>query len=130
MILNPKTNRMMKLRAQMHRRAVKEGILPPDTLKIPDEPKPIETEITKEPDIPDGFTVEKGIAEISTNIIADNKKTFHKLNQQDTTELLRKLLYEKLYPKEKEKEKVKVKSKSKPKLTLKKYYPSSDSESD
>lgn len=129
MILNPKTNRMMKRGAQMHRKAVKDGLLSPDTLKIPDEPEPIVKEITKEPDIPDGFTTEQGVAELCTDIIKDNKKTFHKLNQQDTTELLRKLLYEKLYPKEKEKVKEKVKSKSKPKLTLKKYY-SSDSESD
>jgi len=112
----------MKVGAQMHRKAVKDGLLSPDTLK---EPAPIVTEITKEPDIPDDFTTEQGVAELCTDIIKDNKKTFKKLNQQDTTELLRKLLYEKLYPKEKPE---KEKPKSKPKLKLKKYYSESDSD--
>ena len=139
MIKNPRTNRLIKINSQMHRKAVNDGFLSPETLKqdipTPTDSSPIQTDIIKEPEIniPTEFTVEKGVAEICTDIIADNKKTFNKLNQQETNELLRKLLYEKLYinvpenigkqPKHKEKEK------AKPKLKLKKYY-SSSSESD
>jgi hypothetical protein len=141
MIKNPRTNRLIKIGSQMHKKAINDGILSPETLKqdipTPTDSSPIQTDIIKEPEIniPTEFTVEKGVAEICTDIIADNKKTFNKLNQQETNELLRKLLYEKLYinvpenigkqPKQKHKEK----EKSKPKLKLKKYY-SSSSESD
>ncbi len=145
MILNPRTNRKVKIGSQMHRKAIKDGILSPDTLNqdtftqsrlLGAEPL-IEKEITKEtepPNIPESFTVKQGVAELCTNIIADNKSEFNKLNQHETNELLKKLLYEKLYinvPENIRKSKTKSKSKKeKPKLKLKKYYSSSSSSDD
>jgi hypothetical protein len=147
----------MKIGSQMHRKAVKDGVLSEDTLPavvagttaetlqppqppqpIPQPtPQPILKEIEKEP--PQDFTTQKGVAEMCSNIIAENKTQFKKLNQDETNELLRKLLYEKLYstsppPKEtKEKKKPKpepIEKPKKPKLKIKNYYSSSSSESD
>ena len=83
MIKNPRTNRLIKIGSQMHKKAINDGILSPETLKqdipTPTESSPIQTDIIKEPEIniPTEFTVEKGVAEICTDIIADNKKTFN-----------------------------------------------------
>ena len=175
MIKNPRTNRLMKIGSQMHRKAVKDGLLPgytlgpieeptptkhieitddpamtevePETVQKPikkpiqkpipieepeptprnkkpipqpEEPKPVKRTI-KKPE----FTVEEGVAEICTDIISENKKDFKKLSQQETDELLRKLLYKKLYD-----EKPKKSKEKKSKLKIKKTYSESESESD
>lgn len=154
MILNPRTNRQMKIGSSSHKKAVREGYMSPDTLQIytPNEPekkeykndpdvidyisklKPIEPEphvdnfITKlknkkpeSPKIDDSFTTEQGVAEICTDIISENKQKFKKLSQAETDELLRKLLYKKLYGD-------KPKPDKKSKLKVKKAYSSSDSD--
>ena len=160
MIRNPKSNRLMKIGSQMHRKAVREGTLPASTLiqepikpptqhiEMTDDPamtevepetfqKPIKKTIQKpipQPEEPKlvkrtikkpEFTVEEGVAEICTDIISENKKDFKKLSQQETDELLRKLLYKKLYD-----EKPKKSKEKKSKLKIKKAYSSSESESD
>lgn len=143
MILNPRTNRMIKVGSQMHRKAIRDGILTPDTIPKETEQKDIQKNIqneikkdiqqdTKEP--PPEFTTQQGVAEICTDIIGENKKQFNKLSQDETNELLRKLLYEKLYSKNNNQNnqinQIKPISKEhkKPKLQLKKYYSSSESE--
>ena len=171
MIRNPKSNRLMKIGSQMHRKAVREGTLPASTLiqepiptkhiEITDDPtmteeppetvqKPIKKPIQKpipieepeptprnkkpipQPEEPKPvkrtikkpeFTVEEGVAEICTDIISENKKDFKKLSQEETDELLRKLLYKKLYD-----EKPKKSKEKKSKLKIKKTYSSSESD--
>ena len=174
MIKNPRTNRLMKIGSQMHRKAVKDGLLPGSTLGPIEEPTPTKhIEITEDPTMPEeppepikkpikkpiqepiqepepikrlmkqlasqpeppqpvkrtikkpAFTVEEGVAEICTDIISENKKDFKKLSQEETDELLRKLLYKKLYD-----EKPKKSKEKKSKLKIKKAYSSSESESD
>ena len=70
------------------------------------------------------FTTTQGVAEICTDVISENKKDFKKLSQEETDELLRKLLYKKLYD-----EKPKKSKEKKSKLKIKKTYSSSESES-
>lgn len=112
MIKNPKTNRMIRIGSQQHHKTIALGYLSPDTLKQPDQEK------EKDPQ----FTTENGIAEICSDIIANKQQEFKKLNQSDTDELIRILLYKKLCIN-------KTKSKSKPSKSKKskKYY-SSDSD--
>ena len=87
-----------------------------------EEPKPVKRTIKKQEQ---EFTTEQGVAEICTDIISENKKDFKKLTQEQTDELLRKLLYKKLYD-----EKPKKSKEKKSKLKIKKTYSSSESESD
>ena len=175
MIRNPKSNRLMKIGSQMHRKAVKDGLLPgstlgpieepvkpwltpiemtndtevePETVQKPikkpiqkpipieepeptprnkrlaiqsEEPKPVKRTIKKQEQ---EFSTKEGLAEICTDIISENKKDFKKLSQEQTDELLRKLLYKKLYD-----EKPKKSKEKKSKLKIKKAYSSSESES-
>ena len=178
MIKNPRTNRLMKIGSQMHRKAVKDGLLPGSTLGPIEEPikpptkhieitedptmteeppepikKPIQKPIPQEEPEPikrlmkqlaiqpeeytpqpvkrtikkqeQEFTTKEGLAEICTDIISENKKDFKKLSQEETDELLRKLLYKKLYD-----EKPKKSKEKKSKLKIKKAYSESESESD
>lgn len=82
--------------------------------KIKSESKP------QPPKIDDSFTTEQGVAEICTDIISENKPKFKKLSQTETDELLRKLLYQKLYGEKPKKDKSKLK--------IKKGYSSSESD--
>ena len=176
MIKNPRTNRLMKIGSQMHRKAVKDGLLPGSTLGPieeptkpptkhieitddptmteeppeiikkpikkpiqepieepepikrlmkrlaiqPEEPKPVKRTIKKQEQ---EFSTKEGLAEICTDIISENKKDFKKLSQEETDELLRKLLYKKLYD-----EKPKKSKEKKSKLKIKKTYSSSESD--
>jgi hypothetical protein len=116
MIKNPHTNRMMKIGSAQHLKAVALGYMTPDTLGKSNKEEP-----APKVEIPPDFTTEKGVAEICTDIIVSKKKDFKGLSQSDTDELIRELLYKKLYG-NKSKSKIKV-SKNK----SKKYY-SSDSD--
>ena len=50
MIKNPRTNRLMKIGSQMHRKAVKDGLLPGSTLGPIEEPTPTKhIEMTDDP---------------------------------------------------------------------------------
>jgi hypothetical protein len=112
MIKNPKTNRNLKIGSQQHRKAITDGILPMDSLY------PVKTpqfELTPEQTNPATKDTKKEMTKRCVDIIGDNKKQFKKLNQEDSDELLKKMLYEKLFI-----------NKKKPK----KNYVSSESESD
>ncbi len=151
MIINPRTNRQMKIGSSSHKKAVRDGYMDADTLQIytpkgpeikdpeikapkkdtetknytydpeieeyvakfkKSESKPALGKKTKsEPKIDDSFTTEQGVAEICTDIISENKPKFKKLSQTETDELLRKLLYQKLYGEKPKKDKSKLKIK-------------------
>jgi hypothetical protein len=92
---------------------------------LSNEPKPAldkkpKVTLSHEPKIDESFTTEQGVAEICTDIISENKPKFKKLSQTETDELLRKLLYQKLYGEKPKKEKSKLK--------IKKAYSSSESD--
>ena len=103
MIKNPKTNRMIKIGSQQHRKAITDGILPMDSLYPAKQTDTTPCDTKKE------------MTKRCVDIIGDNKKQFKKLNQDDSDELLKKMLYEKLFN-----------NKKKPK----KNYVSSESDSD
>ena len=121
-VLNPESNRFVKINSAKYKRLVKEGVIqvqtpePAEEVKTPEPPKTAET-----PTLP-----KKEIAEQCVNIVAQNKSKFENLSKEETDILLRTLLVEKLFGKMSTKEK-KPKKKTKFKV---KAPPSSESESE
>jgi len=121
-VLNPESNRFVKINSAKYKRLVKEGVIqvqtpePAEEVKTPEPPKPAET-----PSLP-----KAEIAEQCVNIVAQNKSKFENLSKEETDVLLRTLLVEKLFGKMSTKEK-KPKKKTKFKV---KTPPSSESESE
>ena len=123
-VLNPESNRFVKINSAKYKRLVKEGVIqvqtpePAEEVKTPEPLKPAET-----PPLP-----KKEIAEQCVNIVAQNKSKFENLSKEETDILLRTLLVEKLFGKMSTKE---VKQKKKAKFKVKvEQPPSSESESE
>ena len=123
-VLNPESNRFVKINSAKYKRLVKEGVIqvqtpePAEEVKTPEPLKPAET-----PSLP-----KKEIAEQCVNIVAQNKSKFENLSKEETDILLRTLLVEKLFGKMSTKE---VKQKKKAKFKVKvEQPPSSESESE
>lgn len=130
MILNPRTNRKLKIGSSSHLKAVAQGILPKESLEVKKEiinidSEPIEEQPTKtKTNIDPRFNTNEGIAEICSNIIVKKKQDFKKLSQAETDRMIKELLYKKLCG-DKSKSK---KSKVKVKKSKKHYSSGSDSE--
>ena len=123
-VLNPESNRFVKINSAKYKRLVKEGVIqvqtpePAEEVKTPEPLKPAET-----PSLP-----KAEIAEQCVNIVAQNKSKFENLSKEETDILLRTLLVEKLFGKMSTKE---VKQKKKAKFKVKvEQPPSSESESE
>ena len=123
-VLNPESNRFVKINSAKYKRLVKEGVIqvqtpePAEEVKTPEPPKTAET-----PSLP-----KAEIAEQCVNIVAQNKSKFENLSKEETDILLRTLLVEKLFGKMSTKE---VKQKKKAKFKVKvEQPPSSESESE
>ena len=109
-VLNPVSNRFIKVGGFLYNRLLKEGLMTPQDTPI----EPIE--LSPEP-IPDKEKLATLVKETAHDIVSDNEHKFKNLTQKETTSLLHKLLLEKLCsPKSKTKSKPKVKKKPKFKL--------------
>ena len=120
MILNPRTNRMLKIGSSSHLKAVAQGILPKESLAGNIEPDADNDPIVEEPTrhkieprikIDPRFSTDEGIAEICSNIIVKKKQEFKKLSQDETDQLIKELLYKKLYGNKSKSKKSKIKVK-------------------
>lgn len=123
-VLNPESNRFVKINSAKYKRLVKEGVIQVQTPEPAEEVKPAETPPPPPPPPPSLPKAE--IAEQCVNIVAQNKSKFENLSKEETDILLRTLLVEKLFGKMSTKEK-KPKKKTKFKV---KAPPSSESESE
>ena len=123
-VLNPESNRFVKINSAKYKRLVKEGVIQVQTPEPAEEVKPAETPPPPPPTPPSLPKAE--IAEQCVNIVAQNKSKFENLSKEETDILLRTLLVEKLFGKMSTKEK-KPKKKTKFKV---KAPPSSESESE
>ena len=98
-VINPRTNRFVKLGSQNYKRLVREGII------VPEQPDTVENtpSIEPEPEF-DESLLQKKMANISTDMIQKNMKKIvkaQKLSDKDTDLLLKKMLYKKLCVEEK-----------------------------
>ena len=119
-VLNPVSNRFIKVGGFLHSRLLKEGLLTPQDIPIEPPPEPI----------PDKEKLATLVKETAHELVSDNENKFKNLTQKETTTLLHKLLLEKLCA---PKSKSKAKPKKKPKFKLIPVQESedySDSESD
>lgn len=123
-VLNPESNRFVKINSAKYKRLVKEGVIQVQTPEPAEEVKPAETPPPPPPTPPSLPKAE--LAEQCVNIVAQNKSKFENLSKEETDILLRTLLVEKLFGKMSTKEK-KPKKKTKFKV---KAPPSSESESE
>ena len=103
-VLNPVSNRFIKVGGFLYNRLLKEGLLTPQDITI-EPPEPI----------PDKEKLATLVKETATAIVSDNEHKFKNLTQKETTALLHKLLLEKLCS---PKIKSKPKAKKKPKFKL------------
>ena len=103
-ILNPRTNRFVKVGSQGYKRLVRGGIIiPVESAPIKQESAPIKQETTNlnEPDEPEfnETKLQTKLAEISTDMIQKNMKKIvknQKLSDNELDMLLNKMLYKKL----------------------------------
>ena len=128
-VLNPESNRFVKINSAKYKRLVKEGVIqvqtpePAEEVKTPEPLKPAETPTPPPPSLP-----KAELAEQCVNIVAQNKSKFENLSKEETDILLRTLLVENLFGKMSTKE---VKQKKKAKFKVKvEQPPSSESESE
>jgi hypothetical protein len=125
-VLNPESNRFVKINSAKYKRLVKEGVIQVQTPEPAEEVKPAETPPPPTPPPPSLPKAE--LAEQCVNIVAQNKSKFENLSKEETDILLRTLLVEKLFGKMSTKE---VKQKKKAKFKVKvEQPPSSESESE
>lgn len=132
-VLNPRTNRFVKVNSQKYNRLVAEGVIKPiEKVKQTETVLPTETmKPTPEPEFSEGKLQSK-LAEISTDMIKDNLKKVvqaQKLSDEQMDVVLRKLLYRKLMLNEPKKKEIPVKKKKKKKAKFK-VVSSSESESE
>lgn len=128
-ILNPKSNRFVKVGTQKFKRLVAEGIIKPVGEIKQVEPVEQVTEV-KPVKVEQALPIKEMLANELTDIVAEHKKQLtQELTQKQTEALLRKLLYERLciVPKTKKEKPVKKKKKSKAKFRV--VESSSESES-
>jgi len=119
-VLNPVSNRFIKVGGFLYNRPLKEGLMTPQDTPIEPPPEPI----------PDKEKLVSLVKETAHELVSDNENKFKNLTQKETTALLHKLLLEKLCS---PKIKSKPKAKKKPKFKLIPIQESedySDSESD
>ena len=100
-ILNPKTNRFVKIGSQGYKRLVREGTIQAvEPVETKAKPIPIKRELTPEPEPEfDEAKFQSKLAEISTDMIQKNMKKIVKNQQLSDKELdmmLKKMLYKKL----------------------------------
>jgi hypothetical protein len=140
-----KTNRLVKKSTANYRKLQKLNLIKeidvkeqPTHTEQPSPPQPEKT-LAAEPDVPEfsEHDLQHKMAELTTNMVADNMKQIiksQKLNDSEYSSLLRRMLYNKLCmeePKEpKKKEKVAKKPVKKAKKKFKVVVPSSESESE
>lgn len=134
-VLNPKTNRFVRIGTQKYKRLIREGVLkePPQSPKefaptpepIEPPPSPIETQKFNEDDY------HAKMAETFQKIVKENESKLVDLTQKQTDVLLKKLLYQKLCVDKPEKPKKVKKPKKAKKKKFKIVQPSSsESESE
>ena len=113
-VLNPQTNRMLKLTSKNCKRLIQLGIIQPpepqENTKDSDETKLVSSQLTQEPEPPkppevpvreaNRTSIEKELKkEVKTEmkkIINENKNEFKELSQRETDALLKRMLFEKL----------------------------------
>jgi len=121
MILNPRTNRMIKIGSQMYNKAVKDGSITIESNESTTTPikriKDTKLDNDSDDNEPD---LNNKMSNLCTDLIKDNKTNFKKLSQKESDELLKKLLLKKLSNDKP------IKKKKKPK----KVYSSSESDSE
>ena len=101
MILNPRTNRMIKIGSQMYKKALKDGSITIDNeINEINEPTPPPIKRIKDikidNDTDDEPELNNKMSNLCTDLIKDNKTNFKKLSQKESDELLKKLLLKKL----------------------------------
>jgi len=134
-VLNPKTNRLVKIGTQNYRRLVREGVIkpmeqppepkiepPPEPIEPP--PSPIETQKFNEDDY------HAKMAQTFQQIVKENESKLVDLSQKSCDVLLKKLLYQKLCVEEPKKKPKKVKKPKKAKKKKFKIVQPSSSESE
>jgi hypothetical protein len=128
LILNPKTNRFVKVGGPKYKRLVKEGFITPNA----ETPEPVETSdpvaekepepVGKELPAPKPVCVKSEMAVVAVDLVKKHESQFVDLSKAETSKLLRKLLIDKLAPKT-------PKKKKKSKYKLRTPPPSSSDES-
>ena len=96
-VLNPKTNRFVKVGSQGYKRLVRDGTIKPAEAQ-PTLPVPAEAATPPEESFDDSKLQSK-LAEISTDMIKENMKTIvksQKLSDQEMDVMLKRMLYKKL----------------------------------
>ena len=89
LILNPLTKRYVKLGSSNHKRLVREGVLPaPETMPAP-LPKRLPEQNQQQ-------KMDTKIIEQSVGAVEENKEKFQGLSQEQSDELIAKLLYDRL----------------------------------
>jgi hypothetical protein len=97
-ILNPESNRFIRINGPKYARLVKEGVLiDPNAIKIPT----VDTALKSTDDQKLHFPKEQ-ILQQCNKIVKKHKKELSLLNEEDTSSLLRKLLIERLIKPKKE----------------------------
>ena len=127
-VLNPVSNRFIKVGGFLYNRLLKEGLLTPQ-----DKPtEPVETQIKPTTKIePDKEQLATLVKETANAIVSDNENKFKNLTQKETTALLHRLLLEKLCAPDRIKfDRTKPKPKKKPKTKFKLTPVQSDDYSD
>ena len=98
-VLNPRTNRFVKVGTQKYNRLVAEGVI---TLKQVETPKQVEPKEQPEPEKPapyDERRLKTTLADITTDMVKENMKEIVKaqtLSDEQMDAMMRKMLYRKL----------------------------------
>lgn len=117
--LNPQTGRIIKKSTAQYRKLVKLGLIVEQ-----DEPEPTPEPVKDPEPEPKPISVKTEMAVLAVDLVKKNKAQFVDLSKKETDKLLRKLLLERLCPKQDKK-----KPKKKSKYKLKTSPPSSSDES-
>ena len=125
-VLNPVSNRFIKVGGFLYNRLLKEGLMSPQPTE-PTETTP-EPEPTPEPK-PDKEKLTTLVKETANALVTNNENKFKNLTQKETTALLHRLLLEKLCAPDRSKAKIKPKPKDKKKTKFK-LTPVPESDSD
>jgi len=96
-ILNPVTNRFIKVNGFLYNRLLKEGLITPqDKPTEPVEPVESPTQIKPVESPPDKGKLTTLVKETAHALVTNNENMFKNLTQKETTALLHRLLLEKL----------------------------------
>jgi hypothetical protein len=116
LILNPKTNRFVKVGGPKYNRLVKEGFIKPEATPEPlsetiVEPEAVPEAVPEPTHVPKPVSVKAEMAKVAVDLVKKNEAQFVDLSKKETDKLLRKLLLEKLCPEKPKKKKKKSKYK-------------------